>query len=187
MANARIVALVAVFSALNFAVAALNRMLPFAGMPGGISPGHMVFDAITCTAVMLTAACAVGRFGVASLMGVVTGLLMVFAAGAKPPALVSWPVRGLVLDLVVYKGFRGAVNLKSCCSAAFLAFLLQTVVGKVLFLLIFMPAKVWVMLFGTLFLPMTLVGSAVSLTGGFLAARVFVPAVRGVSVGGFSG
>ncbi len=183
MDETRLIVFVAVFSALNFAVASLNRYIPLGGAlsgMGGISPAHMVIDAILCTAIMLTAACAADRFGVASFIGVVTGILMVMATGAKPPALVSWPIRGFVLDIVVFKIFSRHTSFKPYCIAAFLAFLLQTVVGKTLYLLISMPAKIWVILLKSLFLPLALAGSVVSILGAYIAYKKLIPITREV-------
>lgn len=176
--DTRTLSLIAVFSALNFAVAAVNRFLPGGSLPGGISVAHMTLDAVFCTCFLVTVMRLTNSAGVASSVGLVTGLLML-TLGARPVAPVSWLTRGLVLDVVVFGAFRHKVCGMKCHSiAAFLAFILQTLVGKSLTLLLFMKANVWLFFLKTLFFPMVLAGSIVSVAGAYLALRKIIPIVE---------
>ena len=176
--DTRTLSLVAMFSALNFAVAAVNRFLPGGGLPGGISIAHMTVDAVFCTCFLFTVIRLTNLAGVASLVGLVTGLLML-TLGARPPAPVSWFTRGLVLDTVVFGAFRHKVCGMKCHSiAAFLAFFLQTLVGKSLALLLFMKVNIWLFFLKTLFFPTVLAGSTISIAGAYLALRKIIPLVE---------
>lgn len=176
--DTRILSLVAMFSALNFAVAAVNMFLPGGGLPGGISMAHMTVDAVFCTCFLFTIIRLTNVAGVASLVGLVTGLLML-TLGGRPPAPVSWFTRGLVLDMVVFVAFRHKVCGVKCYSiAAFLAFFLQTLVGKSLALLLFMKMNIWLFFLKTLFFPMALAGSTISIAGAYLALNKIIPIVE---------
>jgi len=173
--DTRTLSLVAVFSALNFTVAALNRFLPGGGLPGGVSIGHITIDAVFCTCFLFTVMKLTNRVGVASLVGLVTGLLML-TLGVRPSAIASWFTRGLVLDVVVFGVFRHKVCGMKCYSiASFLAFFMQTFVGKGLTLLLFMKVNVWIFFLKTLFFPMVLAGSIVSIAGAYLASAKLIP------------
>lgn len=172
--NTLTISLVAIFSALNFAIAAINRFVP-GGFLGGVSIAHVTLDAVLCTCFLITLMRLVNRFGAASLVGLITGLLML-TLGAKSIAPLTWLIRGLVLDIVIFGVLRHKGNSISTYSvAAFLAFFSQTFVGKVLVILLFSPMDAWLLLTKTIFIPMTLAGSTISTMGAYIALRRLTP------------
>ncbi|GEM_PF-1442464 len=174
--DTRTISLISVFAALNFAIALLNRFFLGSSHLIGISIAHVTVDAIFCTALLITVMKVSDKPGIATLVGFITGLLMMFF-GAKGPAPIAWLLRGLVLDIVVFGLCRNKCELPCYGLAAFLAFLSQTFVGKILYLLLFMPAKVWATLTGTLFIPLVLVGSSLSILGAYLAVKKIIPVI----------
>lgn len=171
--EARRLALVAVFSALMFVVASTNRLFH--------TIAHVTLDAVLCTCLLVVLMEVVKRPGVATSVGFVTGLLMVLL-GSPAISIVAWSVRGFVLDLVVYGLFRGRNRGIACYGvAAFAAFFLQSVVGRTLYLLLFMGIGAWLSAFRGIFLPLIAFGSALSLVGVYLALKCIAPRVARIA------
>jgi len=174
--DTRTISLISIFSALNFAIALLNKFFLGGSHFIGVSIAHVTIDAIFCTALLIIVMKISNKPGVATLVGFITGLLMMFSS-AKGPAPIAWLLRGLVLDVIVFGLYRNKCMFLCYSLAAFLAFLSQTFVGKILYLSLFMPAKVWTTLTGTLFIPLVLIGSSLSVLGAYLAVKKIVPVI----------
>ena len=173
--DTRTISLISISSALIFAIALLNKFFLVSPM-FGVSIAHVTIDAIFCTALFIVVMKISSRPGISTLIGFTTGLLMTFF-GAKGPALVAWLLRGLVLDVIVFGFHRGRCKFSCYSLAASLAFFTQTFVGKVLYLLLFMPMKAWITLTSTLFIPLVLAGSLLSILGVYLAIGKIIPVI----------
>jgi len=174
--NTRIISLISVFAALNFAIALLNKFFLGSSSFIGVSIAHITVDAILCTALLITVIKISNKPGIATLVGFITGLLMMFF-GTKGPAPIAWLLRGLILDIIVFGLYRSKCELLCYSLAAFLAFLAQTFVGKILYLSLFMPAKAWATLTSTLFIPLVFIGSSLSILGAYLAIKKIIPVI----------
>lgn len=169
--SAKEVSLIAVLSALNLAIASLNRYTPRIGFGiGGISIGHLLVDAIFCTCIFVLAVFISRRLGIASLIGLVTGLGMV-VFGAKIIAVATWLTRGFVFDLVFFATKHRACCMRCSASAAFLAFFSQTVLGKTLSVALFTTPSAQTPVF-TAVVALALVGSAFSVGGAYIALKI---------------
>jgi len=161
--KAKEVAFIGAFSALAWALASLNKLLP-----KGV--GHVTLDAVFITFLLLLAVQLTGRIGVATAIGFITGLLMPLL-GAKPIALVSWSIRGLVIDLVLLATHHKACCLKCCSLAASLGFLAQTLIGNALNIFLFVNPRAWMMVL-TFAVTIALIGSATSIIGAYLIIKL---------------
>lgn len=170
MSNVKYLAFTGLFSALNLIIASLNRLLP--PIPGGLSIGHITTDAILITCVFLTAVTITKKVGVASLIGLITGLLML-TIGAQYIAIMTWFLRGLVFDVVLF-GFIHRPNpcMKHFAPPAFFSFLIQTIFGKSLTILIAGGQSLWFFFLKSLFIPLALIGAIVSIAGAYLALKI---------------
>jgi len=173
--DTRTISLVSIFSVLIYAIVLLNKFFLGASV-FGVSVAHVTIDAVFCTALLIVVMKVLNKPGMATLIGFTTGLLMTFF-GARGSALVAWLLRGLVLDVVVFGLYRSKCKFSCYSLAASLAFFTQTFVGKVLYLLLFMPVKVWIVLTSTLFIPLVLIGSLLSVLGVYLAVEKIVPII----------
>ncbi|RLF15342.1 MAG: hypothetical protein DRJ97_04165 [Thermoprotei archaeon] len=160
--EAKKIALIGGLSALTWALASFNRLLP-----RGV--GHVTIDAILCTFVLLLSVRLIGR-GAPLTIGFIVGLLMPLLGG-KPIAIPSWTARGLAISGVLYALRHKACCLKCCSLAASLSFLAQTMIGYVLNLALFINPKAWAP-FTSFMLTVALVGSMSSLIGGLLTVKL---------------
>lgn len=170
MLNTKYLALIGLFSALNLIIASLNKLLP--SIPGGLSIGHITTDAILITCIFLTAVTITKKVGVASLIGLITGLLML-TIGAQYVAILAWFLRGLVFDIVLF-GFIRHPNpcMKHFAPPAFFSFLIQTIFGKSLAILISGGTSLWSFFLKSLFIPLALLGAVISIAGAYLALKI---------------
>ncbi len=161
--KAREVALIGCFSALAWVLASFNRFLP-----KGV--GHVTLDAVFITFLLLLAVQLSGKVGVATAIGLITGLLMPLL-GAKPIAVVSWLTRGLVIDLVFLVLHHRACCLKCCSLAAALGFFAQTSIGNFLNVLLFVNPRAWMFVLSFAF-TVAFIGAATSIIGAYLTVKL---------------
>ena len=157
------IAIIGIFSALHFAVASLNIFFEIFA--------HVTTDAILCTAILLVAMFTTQRPGVASLIGFTTGLLF-FIFGNPIVSIPSWLTRGVVLDLIIF----GLMRHKACCIkctgiSAPISFFTSTMLGFGLSTLFFAGSRPFFFSL-TFFVLVTLLGSGVSVIGGYLALKI---------------
>lgn len=170
MVDARTLAFIVMFSALSFVIASLNRLLP--SISGGVGIGHLTTDAILVTCIFLIAVTLAKRVGVASFMGLLTGLLML-TVGARYVAVFSWFLRGLMFDVLLFGIFRRPnPSMKHYVFASALSFFVQTVFGKSLSILLFGWANLWGFFTKSVFIPLALAGSIISILGAYLALKI---------------
>jgi len=162
--NAKNLTLIAILSALNVAVASLNKYLP----RGPISLGHITIDAILCTIIFLSSVILTEKQGAASIIGIITGLLMIIIGG-KPIAVISWLIRGLTFDLTLTHPKN--YGFKWFALAAFLSFLLQTIIGKGLALTLTMNMEA-LMPSMKIVLLMAFLGGIISIIGAYITVKL---------------
>jgi len=166
------IAVIGVFAALHFVVASLNLFFAMFA--------HALTDAILCTCILLVAIHITQRPGVASLIGVVTGLLF-FVFGTPFVAIPAWLVRGAIFDLVIF----GLMHHKACCIkccgvSAPASFFASTMLGFTLSSIFLVGYKPFFFSI-TLFIVLTIIGSALSVFGAYLALKInarIAPVIR---------